>query len=128
MKFNYRLVRRFGVLGCLLGAPFALMRIEDPVRATAADEPKTPAVDFNRQVRPILSENCFACHGPDRTTRKAKFRLDTKEGAFGELREGGYAIVPGKPGESELIDRITAKERTEVMPPPHSNKKLTPEQ
>jgi hypothetical protein len=82
-------------------------------------------VDFSRDVLPILSDNCFLCHGPDKTTRKAGLRLDTREGAL-----GGEApsIVPGKSGESELIRRLVTDNPRELMPPPHSNKKLTPAQ
>lgn len=98
--------------------------------AKAADQTVTaqPTIDFNRQIRPILSANCFACHGPDDKQRKAKLRLDTKEGAFADLRGGGKAIVPGKPEQSELIDRITCDEPERVMPPARSGKRLTPEQ
>src|SRR4051794_37064024 len=78
-------------------------------------------VDFNRDVRPILSENCFACHGPDVKTRKAKLRLDTQEGAH------AAAVVPGKPDKSELLLRLTADDGAE-MPPPATGKKLTPQQ
>jgi hypothetical protein len=77
-------------------------------------------VDFNRQVRPILSDKCFACHGPDTTKLKGKLRLDVPEVA---LKRG--AIVPGKVDESELVARIFAKEATELMPPPSTNKTLT---
>src|SRR5262245_45693283 len=95
----------------------------------AESEPKTKAtVDFNRQVRPILSENCFACHGPDEKQRKAKLRFDTKEGVFAKLRGGGSAIVPGKVEESELVRRITAEETSERMPPVKSGKKMKPEE
>jgi hypothetical protein len=87
-----------------------------------------PAIDFNRQIRPILSENCFACHGPDQKQRKAKLRFDTKEGAFAELRDGGFAIVPKKSAESVLIERITEDDLGRRMPPPESRKHLTPEQ
>jgi hypothetical protein len=91
---------------------------------TAGAAPRGPAIDFNKQVRPILSDNCFACHGPDDRKRKAKLRLDTKEGAFG--RKG--VIVPGKSAESELIARITSDDADTHMPPPKSGKRLTPEQ
>lgn len=74
-------------------------------------------VDFNRDVRPILSDNCFACHGFDAASRKAKLRLDTREGATAE------AIVPGKPEQSELIARIISTDPDELMPPEDSHKK-----
>src|SRR5262249_24817363 len=85
-------------------------------------------IDFRRDIRPILSENCFACHGPDEKQRKAKFRLDTKAGAFADLRDGDKAIVPGKPGESMLIERITATNKSKTMPPTKSGKSLKPDQ
>jgi mono/diheme cytochrome c family protein len=86
------------------------------------------AIDFARQIRPILSENCFRCHGPDHEERKAKLRLDIKERAFGKLRRGGHTIVPGNSAKSELIARITAEEPSERMPPLKTNKRLTPQQ
>ncbi|HEY1380980.1 MAG TPA: DUF1549 domain-containing protein, partial [Gemmataceae bacterium] len=93
----------------------------------AAAPAKPPAdVDFNRQILPILADHCFTCHGPDENKRKAKLRLDTKEGAFGELRHGGHAVAPGKLGESELIRRVTAADADEVMPPPGKGKPLAP--
>lgn len=87
-----------------------------------------PKVDFNRDIRPILAENCVACHGPDEPKRKAKLRLDTAEGALAEAASGSAAIVPGKPDESELYLRITAEDPEERMPPAKSGKTLTPEQ
>ena len=78
---------------------------------------------YNRAIRPILADNCFACHGPDSAARKADLRLDRREVAV----ENG-AIVPGKPDESELIARITSDDPETRMPPPASHKKLTPEQ
>jgi hypothetical protein len=78
-------------------------------------------VDFRRDVRPILAEHCFACHGPDDKTRKAKLRLDTQDGAKA-------AVVPGKPADSELVRRIVSKDETEVMPPPDHKKPLTEKQ
>ncbi|MFP6893315.1 MAG: DUF1549 domain-containing protein, partial [Opitutales bacterium] len=84
-------------------------------------------VDFTRDVRPILSETCFHCHGPDKNKRKAKLRLDVPEGPLVDL--GGYqAIVPGKPQESELIARITTEDEDDHMPPKKSGKKLSAEQ
>jgi hypothetical protein len=87
-----------------------------------------PAIDFNRQIRPILSENCFTCHGPDEAQRKAKLRLDTRDSAVGKLRGGGHAIVPGKPADSEVIARILSTDEAERMPPAKTMKRLTPEQ
>src|SRR6266481_3111088 len=82
------------------------------------------AVDFNRDIRPILSDDCYQCHGPDEKARKAKLRLDTKEGAF-RLKDGKGILIPGKSAESELIRRVTNTDPDEVMPPPKSNRKLT---
>jgi hypothetical protein len=98
-------------------------------KAPFPDLPSPPApIDFNRQIRPILSENCFVCHGPDESQRKAKLRLDTRAGALAKLRGGGHAIVPGKAGDSELVSRILANDATERMPPAKTNKRLTASQ
>src|SRR5687768_14422227 len=84
-------------------------------------------VDFNRDVRPILAENCFLCHGPDEQTRKAKLRLDVRDDALKGGKSGTAAIVPGKPQESVLLARVTSADPDKVMPPPRdSNKSLTP--
>ncbi len=82
------------------------------------------AVDFNREVRPILSDNCFQCHGPDEKARKGKFRLDTKEGAF-RIKDGKPAIIPGNSAESELVRRLTTTNADDLMPPTESDRKLT---
>ncbi len=83
------------------------------------------AVDFAREVQPILAENCYHCHGPDDKDRKAKLRLDTFEGALKGGKSGLPAIVAGRPKESDLLDRILATDEEEIMPPPKENKKLT---
>src|SRR5215203_5999557 len=72
----------------------------------AAAAPASTDIEFNRDVRPILSDNCFACHGPDANKRKAGLRLDQKESAFGKAESGEFAIVPGDPEKSELLRRI----------------------
>ena len=82
-------------------------------------------VDFNREILPILVENCFTCHGPDADERKAELRLDTHEGALGKGESGDIAVVPGKSAESAVIARILSKDRDEVMPPPKSKHQLT---
>jgi hypothetical protein len=82
-------------------------------------------VDFSRDILPILSDNCFLCHGPDAKTRKANLRLDNREGA---LRREDPVIVPGKSDESELFLRIISEDEGEVMPPPRSKRTLTPGQ
>jgi hypothetical protein len=82
-----------------------------------------PAITYNRDVRPILSDNCFRCHGADKAARKAKLRLDVRDVAIEK-----EAFVPGKPDESELIKRIYTTNEDDVMPPPDSHKTLTAEQ
>ncbi|MEN1680842.1 MAG: PSD1 and planctomycete cytochrome C domain-containing protein [Planctomycetota bacterium] len=82
------------------------------------------AVDFQSEVRPILSAQCFKCHGPDTETRESGLRLDTRDGATGDL--GGYAaVVAGSVGESELIARITSSDPDLQMPPPSTGKSLS---
>ena len=85
-------------------------------RSAAADN----SLGYNQQIRPILAEHCFACHGPDSASRKADLRLDRREAAL-----KAQAFVPGKPEDSEAIRRIFAADPEEVMPPPSTHKKLT---
>lgn len=106
-------------LACAICIGFAfccsdLCAAEDPLR-------------FNRDIRPILSENCFYCHGQDSKHREADLRLDEREGALRDL--GGYAaIVPGNPAKSEIIVRMRSHDSSEVMPPPKANKTVTAQQ
>jgi hypothetical protein len=86
-----------------------------------ADAPTKTKVDFDRQILPILSDNCFACHGPDKNKRKAELRLDVREDAL--THEG--VIVPGNAAKSELIARVTSNDPEFRMPPPKTGKRLT---
>lgn len=92
------------------------------VSKTRGDEPR-----FNRDILPILAENCFACHGFDEAAREADLRLDTEAGAIGEKGETGV-VIPGQPQESDLIARIVSADADTLMPPPDSGKRLTPDQ
>ncbi len=110
----------------------SLLALGAAVRGSRASDPaKTPApppgIRFNRDIRPILSENCFYCHGPDSAHRKAGLRLDQENGLFGS-RDNGPAVVKGKPAESQLIKRINSTDPDEQMPPPDSRKSLTAQQ
>ena len=122
MKIAKSTVPLFAVLVCFCIAVFG-------VSSASAEHHETPQVtlNYNLDIRPILADNCFACHGPDAKTRQADLRFDTKEGAFSE--PSGYpVIVPGKPEESELHLRIVSDDDTYRMPPVDFNKTLTPEQ
>jgi Protein of unknown function (DUF1553)/Protein of unknown function (DUF1549)/Concanavalin A-like lectin/glucanases superfamily/Planctomycete cytochrome C len=88
-----------------------------------ADE--SARVDFNFQIRPLLSDRCFRCHGPDSATRKAKLRLDTHDGTFKELDDGWAVVKPGEPTRSELVRRIFTEDEDDHMPPPDSHLKLS---
>jgi hypothetical protein len=92
--------------------------------ASAADD----KIVFNRDIRPILSDTCFKCHGPDANKRKADLRLDSRAGAMADLGGGQGAIVPGKPDESEAFRRLTSDDIEDKMPPPDSGLTLTPQQ
>lgn len=93
----------------------------------AAQQVETEPIDFNRQIRPILSENCFLCHGFDISTRKGELRLDIFDGAIAD--RGGYAAIqPGNLEDSELWYRINTEYKKEVMPPTKTGKTLTAEQ
>ena len=110
------------VLACLCIAVLGLS-------LTSAEHHETTqaTVDYSQDIRPILADNCYACHGPDEKSRQADLRLDTKEGAFSDP-SGFPIIVPKKPDESELYLRITSEEDSYRMPPADFNKTLTPEQ
>src|SRR5689334_12839516 len=82
-------------------------------------------VDYTRDVRPILSQHCFKCHGPDDNARKAGLRLDRRPGDMGKPKSGEATIVPGQPDASELVRRIESDDDTEVMPPPATKKPLS---
>jgi len=84
----------------------------------------TGSIEYNRDVRPILADKCFKCHGPDANARKADLRLDRREDALA-LHDGGHAIVPGKADESELVRRIETQDSDERMPPDKSNLELS---
>ncbi|MSU34270.1 MAG: DUF1553 domain-containing protein [Pedosphaera sp.] len=94
----------------------------------AAEAPSAGRVNFNRDVRPILSDTCFQCHGPDEQKRKSGLRLDIKDQVFKPAKSGKIPIVSAKPDSSELVSRIVNADPDEVMPPPKSTKKLKPEQ
>src|SRR5262245_26290203 len=85
-------------------------------------------IGYNRDIRPILSENCFPCHGADSAARKASLRLDRFEDAILPRKDSQPAIVPSKPETSALVSRITAADPDDIMPPPKTHKVLTPQQ
>lgn len=115
-------LRSLSVIACNLLSGCFLLGLPQAARANDS------RINFDRDIRPILSNNCFKCHGPDEKQRKAHLRLDRREGSLAELKSGNRAIVPGKQAESALVARITAVEPEERMPPPSSGKILTAEQ
>ena len=119
-KFQRTLHSLFGL--CVLLPGLTIIASEGPTAIGAT-------VDFSRDVKPILSNICYKCHGPDAAERKGgskahPLRLDTEEGAF--LDNGGTAaIVPGHPEKSEAIARVQSKDEEQIMPPPKSGKPLS---
>lgn len=103
----------------------ALVLVVVRVSICVAQAPVNKSWQYNRDVRPILSNHCFACHGPDDKSRQANLRLDQRDRALAMLESGRVAIVPGKPDQSELLKRIASHDPDVVMPPPSTNKTLT---
>src|SRR5947209_2460702 len=116
MKRTIRLIA-FTLCAAAAAASYFLPRV-------AAQQPTSKPVDFNREVRPILSDNCFACHGPDDKQRMARLRFDTREGAF--AKPG--VIIPGDAQNSKLIKRITSNDPGFLIPPVDSGHRLTEQQ
>ncbi|SHN32956.1 Planctomycete cytochrome C [Cyclobacterium lianum] len=122
-------VKRYQVL--LAGLIVPLMAVFLLYACSGSGDLKSPEipdqVSYNFHIRPILSDNCFACHGPDANKREAGLRLDTEEGAYAALQEnpGTHAVVPGKPAESQLIQRIFSTDPAQMMPPAESNLKIS---
>ncbi len=98
------LTRRFYAVAGSVGIGTLYLGVASPL---CAEEPRP--VDFSRDVRPLLSQYCFACHGPDEASRESGLRLDRADAALAELASGATAVVPGKPEASELIARITQR-------------------
>src|SRR5438105_7815815 len=96
-------------------------------RGADASDRRSP-IDFNRDIRPILSKNCYACHGPDAKSRTTKMRLDKRESATAKNKKDKAPIVPGKPDVSELIRRVSTKDEADHMPPAETGIQLTPQQ
>ncbi len=106
-----------------IAAGFLLLSLAFATASHSADSPRE--ISYNRDIRPILTENCFACHGPDSAARKAGLRLDSFEAATAERKDSKPAIVPGKPEESESFLRVVTTNEDDVMPPVKSKKVLT---
>jgi hypothetical protein len=111
------LLGKCGVLGAALFAFSALASQTPPAIETK--------LSFNRDIRPILSEHCFQCHGMDERNRKGRLRLDQRDAALKGGKSGGAAIVPGKPDHSAMIKRVTAHDADETMPPPRAKNPLS---
>lgn len=110
-----------------LSAATALL-LANPVATSAAPKAHGARLSFNRDIRPILAEACFTCHGFDAGSRKAGLRLDQRESALKGGKSSRPALVPGRPEESEVIQRLLSHDKDEAMPPPSTGKKLKKEQ
>jgi cytochrome c553 len=110
---------------CLLLSPLILLGLLAPVDVNAEPAKAASSPDFIKDVRPLLADRCFNCHGPDEKSRKAGLRLDVREAALAPADSGVAAIVPGDPSKSELIARVKSHMNSKVMPPPRIGKKLS---
>ncbi|HLK17146.1 MAG TPA: DUF1549 domain-containing protein, partial [Fimbriimonadaceae bacterium] len=109
------------------GSLVCFAALATPPKSRVGGKPIETKIDFNRDIRPILSNKCLACHGQDPKAVMAGLKLNVRESATAKLADGKYAIVPGHPEKSELLKRVMSKDSDEKMPPPGSNKTLTAE-
>lgn len=123
-----RKVNRLLIGGVLLVTVAAIIYVWRFRDAASSGESIPEVVDYNFHIRPILSDRCFKCHGPDANQRKANLRLDTEAGLYAALKDdpAAHVFVAGKPNESEAYRRIASSDTSLVMPPPSSNLSLTP--
>ncbi|UFH54548.1 DUF1553 domain-containing protein [Spirosoma sp. KNUC1025] len=130
IRFRYVLLSATaGLFGGSIWLTACHKSVEKPAEIVAAEATLPEKVDYNLHVKPILSDRCFACHGPDKAKQQAGLRLDTPEGAYEALAKSGHtAIVPGDLASSELVHRILSTDPEEVMPTPKSNLTLTTEE
>ena len=118
-----------GLFGASVWLTACHSSIEKPAEIVAAEINLPTKVDYNLHVKPILSDRCFACHGPDKAKQQAGLRLDTPEGAYEALAKSGHtAVVPGNLAQSELVNRILSSDPDEMMPTPKSNLTLSAEE
>src|SRR5438445_520687 len=106
---------------CMVGLLISGLLLSATLRLPAAEK-----LQFNRDIRPLLSDRCFKCHGPDKAARKASLRLDLPEEAYAERKKSHkHAIVPGKPEESLVCKKIFSSDPDDLMPPPESHLALS---
>ncbi|MGH9843188.1 MAG: DUF1549 domain-containing protein, partial [Blastocatellia bacterium] len=115
-------MRQRMIAALLLGGALIAVALTEAAPGSAG---QSVAIDFNRDIRPILSDKCFVCHGPDATAKKIKLRLDSEAAATADLGRGRRAIVPGEPDKSQLVKRITHADEDMRMPPADSGRTLT---
>src|SRR5258705_10350714 len=118
-----RINLRMSLIGLCLVATLSPLGVLAASRKPAKDE-----IDFNRDIRPIFSENCYACHGPDKNKRKAGLRLDIKEEAFKKQESGDYIIVPKNVKKSKLLALTPSQDEDDRMPPSKFGNGLTKDQ
>ena len=124
---KYSLTRLFSSVAVSLMILSCESNMSEDVETAYAELPEV--IDFNFHVRPILSDRCFQCHGPDANARKADLRLDIEQSALSTIPQKEiFPIVPGQPQESAVIDRILSHNLDYIMPPPESKLELTAEE
>src|SRR5436190_7247989 len=122
-RFSYRLLTERPTRSMLPRRPILVLFLALTLSLSAQEKAPRP-VDFEREIRPLLSDTCYTCHGPDGAKRKSKLRLDTREGAFAE-HDGVKMIVPGKPEQSEVFRRLISPDADDRMPPVKTKRTLS---